>query len=72
MYKRQVWASLIAGHSPSILSESIGAGSKSFGEVDWLERQADLQLKAQHEIDLVRLEEEGTTKYTLFTVTGGI
>ena len=65
-------ASLIAGHSPSILSESIGAGSKSFGEVDWLERQADLQLKAQHEIDLVRLEEEGTTKYTLFTVTGGI
>ena len=64
-------ASLLAGHVPELLSESIGGSSKSFGNTDWIDRQSDLGFKARREIDLIKLDEDGTTEFRLFSTTNG-
>ena len=65
-------AGLLSGRAPELLSESIGSGSKSFGNVDWIEQQYDLFRKARREVDAVKVDERGNTQYDLFRVVGGV
>lgn len=62
-------ASIIAGHVPELVSENVAGASKLFGTTSWIDRSADLFVKAQREVDLVKLDEKGLTDYNFFEVT---